>query len=117
MSEFRIKVGVELDASDLESKLKGLDSEYKIPIQLDMDKVSSQLNELKNSFKNTFKLDTSFLNDLKKIFPFAIDGNGKLNRQELARVVFNDQVELKKLNDFSHPLILSELERRIEQED
>ena len=54
MSEFRIKVGVELDASDLESKLKGLDGEYKIPIQLDMNKVNSQLNELKNSFKNTF---------------------------------------------------------------
>lgn len=78
MSEFRIKVGVELDASDLESKLKGLDGEYKIPIQLDMNKINSQLNELKNSFKNTFKLDTGFLNDLKKITD-ALENINKIN--------------------------------------
>jgi hypothetical protein len=58
---------VELDASDLESKLKGLDGDYKIEVQLDMNKVNSQLKELKNSFKNAFKLDTSTLGDISKV--------------------------------------------------
>lgn len=67
MSEFKIKVGVELDADDLKSKLKGLDGDYKIEVQLDMSKVNSQLKELKNSFKNAFKLDTSTLGDISKV--------------------------------------------------
>ena len=58
-----------------------------------------------------------YLNSLKTIFPFVVDGNNELNRTELARVVFNDSVQLKKLNELSHPIIISELERRIRNEN
>ena len=55
----------------------------------------------------------AYLNLLKKIFPFAFDDNNEFNRKELAKVVFSDPIQLKKLNDLSHPIILSELESKI----
>ena len=67
MSEFKIKVSVELDSSDLESKLKALGKEQEIELKLDTDKIESQLNSLKKSFKDTFKLDGQVINDLNKI--------------------------------------------------
>lgn len=59
---------------------------------------------------------SNYLNKLAKIFPFAINEMGELNRVELAKNVFNDPEKLKQLNALAHPLILSELERRIKQE-
>ena len=67
MSEFKIKVSVELDSSDLESKLKALGKEQEIELKLNTDKIESQLNSLKKSFKDTFKLDGQVINDLNKI--------------------------------------------------
>mgnify|MGYP003305197905 CR=1 FL=1 len=57
-----------------------------------------------------------YLNELKKVFPFCIDGNGALNRRALAEIVFSDAKKLKQLNALAHPIVLSELERKIEQE-
>ena len=47
MSEFKIKVSVELDSSDLESKLKALGKEQEIELKLNTDKIESQLKNLK----------------------------------------------------------------------
>ncbi len=99
MSEFRIKVGVELDASELETKLKGLEDERKISIQLDMDKVNSQLKELKNSFKNTFKLDSSFLSDLKKITD-ALEKINKVNLNDSSGGGKSSSTVSKLINDY-----------------
>ncbi len=57
-----------------------------------------------------------YLNELKKVFPFCIDENGELNRPALSEIVFNDAAKLKQLNALAHPIVLSELETKIEQE-
>ena len=67
MAEFKIKVSVELDSSDLESKLKALGKEQEIELKLNTSKIESQLKSLKKSFKDAFKLDSSIMNDLNKI--------------------------------------------------
>ena len=67
MSEFKIKVNVELDAEDLQSQLKNL-GEQEINVKLNgIDKIESQLKSLKNSFQNAFKVDSNFAKDLNKI--------------------------------------------------
>ena len=58
MSEFKIKVSVELDSSDLESKLNALGKDQKIKIDIDssgIDKIENQLKGLKNLFKMHLK--------------------------------------------------------------
>ena len=57
-----------------------------------------------------------YLKELKKVFPFCIDGNGEFDRRALAEIVFNDAEKLKQLNALAHPIVLSELERKIKQE-
>lgn len=66
-------------------------------------------------YKEISKTDV-FINRLKEVFPFAIDRNMQLNREKLAQLVFNDPIQLKKLNELSHPMVLSELKKRVEQE-
>ena len=82
MSEFRIKVNVELDAKDLESQLKNL-GEQEINVKLNgVDKIEAQLKSLKNSFQDAFKVNGSFLNDLKKVANAMdkVNGGGSTNK-------------------------------------
>lgn len=58
---------------------------------------------------------SNYLNEISKVFPLVVE-NGVLNRSALAEIVFYDSKELKKLNALAHPLILSELDGKIEQE-
>ena len=67
MAEFKIRVDVELNADDLEAKLKALGKEQEIELKLNTSKIESQLKSLKKSFKDAFKLDSSIMNDLNKI--------------------------------------------------
>lgn len=70
MSEFKIKVSVDLDTSDIEGKLKDLGKEQEIPIKIDsseINKIESQLKGLKASFQDAFKFDKSFINDVDKL--------------------------------------------------
>ena len=67
MSEFKIKVGVELDADDLKSKLEKLGGDNEIDLKINTNKIEEQLKGLKKSFKDTFKLDGQVINDLNKI--------------------------------------------------
>ena len=67
MSEFKIKVNVELNTNDLESQLENLDEQV-INVKLNgADKIEAQLKSLKNSFQNAFKVDSNFAKDLNKI--------------------------------------------------
>ena len=70
MSEFKIKVSVDLDTSDIEGKLKDLGKEQEIPIKIDsseINKIESQIKGLKASFQDAFKFDKSFINDVDKL--------------------------------------------------
>ena len=70
MSDFKIRVSVELDSSDLESKLNALGKDQKIKIDIDssvIDKIENQLKCLKKSFQDSFKIDSKTLSDLNKL--------------------------------------------------
>lgn len=70
MSEFKIKVDVDLNVDDIESQLKKLGKDNKISIDfdnLDLSKIETQLNRIKNTFKNTFKFDKGFIKDINKL--------------------------------------------------
>lgn len=76
MSEFKIKVSVDLDTSDIEGKLKALGDNQKIKLDIDtsdFNKIESQLKSLKNTFKDAFKIDSSAIGDIKKLTN-ALDG-------------------------------------------
>ena len=78
MSEFKIKVSVDLDTSDIEGKLKDLGKDQEIPIKInssEINKIESQLKGLKASFQDAFKFDKSFINDVNKL----VDALKKLN--------------------------------------
>ena len=117
MSEFKIKVNVELDAKDLESQLKDL-GEYPINVKLNgVDKIETQLKSLKNSFQDAFKVNGSFLNDLKKVANAMdkVNGGGSTSKstsgtsklvseyKDLANTIEKIQKQLNKglLNDDS----------------
>ena len=55
MSEFKIKVSVELDSSDLESKLNALGKDQKIKIDID----SSGIDKIENQFSSYQKIQES----------------------------------------------------------
>ena len=74
MSEFKIKVNVELDTKDLKSQLEGLNEN--IELKLDTNKISSQLKELKGSMKDVFNIEIKNLKDLTS----AVKSIEKLNR-------------------------------------
>lgn len=64
MSEFKIKVSVDLQTDDLEGKLKALGKDQEIKLKVnspDLDKIETQLKELKKSFQDVFKLDSNVL--------------------------------------------------------
>lgn len=76
MSEFKIKVSVDLDTSDIEGKLKALGDNQKIKLEIDtsdFNKIESQLKGLKNTFRDAFKIDGSAISDIKKLTN-ALDG-------------------------------------------
>lgn len=77
MSEFKIKVSVELDDADAKSKLEALGKDQDIPIKLDTSKIESQLKSLKTSFQNAFKLDSKALGDVNKLVNSLEKLNGK----------------------------------------
>lgn len=80
MSEFSIKVKVDLDASDIEGKLKALGENQNIKLNIDssdLNKVESQLKGLKASFQDAFKFDSKVLGDINKIINALEKLNGK----------------------------------------
>lgn len=96
MSEFKIKVSVELDSSDLESKLNALGKDQKIKIDIDssgIDKIENQLKGLKKSFQDAFKIDSKTLSDLNKL----TNAQEKLTKQQNKQSLTNQKGEMKNL--------------------
>ena len=96
MSEFKIKVSVELDSSDLESKLNALGKDQKIKIDIDssgIDKIENQLKGLKKSFQDAFKIDSKTLSDLNKL----TNAQEKLTKQQNKQSLANQKGEMKNL--------------------
>ena len=77
MSEFKIKVSVQLDDSELNDKLGELEKNHEIPVSLDMKKIDSQLKSLKTSFQDAFKIDSKTLGDVNKLVNSLEKLNGK----------------------------------------
>lgn len=56
------------------------------------------------------------INKLKNVFGKRIfDINGKISREKLGGIVFNDKSKLKKLNLIMHPVIISNIKKAINQ--
>ena len=55
MSEFKIKVSVDLETKDIQNQLKALDKDYKINASVDMTSINKQIQTLKKNFQNAFK--------------------------------------------------------------
>ena len=77
MSEFKIKVSVQLDDKELNDKLGELEKDHEIPVSLDMKKIDSQLKGLKKSFQDAFKIDSKRLGDVNKLVNSLEKLNGK----------------------------------------
>ena len=75
---------------------------------IDADKISHNLtcagSQAVQSIKNTFGEQT-------------VDADGNLNRDYLRKLVFNDPVIRQKLEDIIHPLVASEMKRRVNETD
>ncbi len=52
------------------------------------------------------------LSEIKKEWPSVVK-DGVLNRKALAKIVFNDEAELHKLNSITHKYIIDEINKRI----
>ena len=53
------------------------------------------------------------LSDYMNIVPKIVNGKKVLDRKKLADVVFNDKSKLKKLDEYTHPLIMNSLIKRM----
>lgn len=106
MSEFKIKVSVDLDTSDIEGKLKDLGKDQEIAIKIDsseINKIESQLKGLKASFQDAFKFDKSFINDVNKLTDALKKlnnlpgGNSPNNPSKTVSSLVNDYKELSNI--------------------
>lgn len=59
--------------------------------------------------------DEEYLQKLAELFPEGTE-NGKIERKKLAKVVFHNAEKLKRLNDFSHPLIMERILKKMADE-
>lgn len=53
---------------------------------------------------------------LEKQFPAAVN-NDKIDKKKLAQIVFNDKAKLEKLNSLTHPLIMKEVFKAMEEQN
>lgn len=75
-------------------------------VVIDADIVSKELSETGNAVFNAI---------IKAFGKEYLDENGNLNRKALGELVFNDEKSLKLLNEISHPLIIEEIKRRVNE--
>ncbi len=69
-----------------------------------------------DSIYNDVVLSENYIKSIKQIFPSAVK-NGQLQRDILSKIVFDDLLAREKLNAISHPLIMKELYKRMENAD
>lgn len=61
--------------------------------------------------------DKNVILEIKKNFGENIYENNKLNRDELAKIIFNDKDKRKLLNEITHPKIYGTIKNKIEKSD
>lgn len=61
--------------------------------------------------------EKSVINKIKLEFGHSVVHEGKINRQELGRIVSNDQDKRYALNEIIHPLVIEEVQRQIQMND
>ena len=69
-------------------------------IHLDIDKISHEVL----TFENTIKF-------ILKTFGHSVFDNGQINRKKLGKIVFNDTLKLKTLNDFCQNQIEKQIDK------
>lgn len=57
--------------------------------------------------------DGAYLAGLAELFPQAFF-HGVLNKKKIAELIFSDEIERKKLNDYAHPVIFNRLKEIID---
>jgi len=62
--------------------------------------------------RNLYKKN-NFLNVIKQNFPTVFDVNGNFNKRKLREIVFNDNKQLKKLENIIHPFLKIKLKKII----
>ena len=80
MSEFKIKVSVDLETKDIQNQLKALDKDYKINASVDMTSINKQIQTLKKNFQNAFKFTSKDLGGFDKL----IKTLSKLNKETIS---------------------------------
>lgn len=60
--------------------------------------------------------DDNYVEKIKNLFPQCVQ-NGKIDKNLLAATVFSNSVDLKKLNEIAHPIIMKRLRDAMEETD
>ena len=76
MSEFKIKVSVDLDTKDIKGQLDDLNKDYKIKATVDMSKINQQIISLRKNFKEAFRFTSKDLGGLDKLIKALAKING-----------------------------------------
>lgn len=66
-----------------------------------------------NVYHKLLNESEAMMRELKKRFPGAVNEAGKLNRKELAEIVFSDKDALSDLNSIAHKFVIEETEREM----
>lgn len=64
-----------------------------------------------NEARNLMESDPDLMNQISKSFGNQIYKDGKLQRPELASIIFNDKQALRKINELVHPFVYSDFEK------
>ena len=100
MSEFRIKVNVDLETGDIDKQLKELNKDYKIKATVDMSNIKKQIQDIKKSFKEAFKFTSKDLGGLDKLIKtLAKINNGTADGKNSVKNVTNLVSEYKNLSN------------------
>ena len=100
MSEFRIKVNVDLETSDIDKQLKELNKDYEIKATVDMSNIKKQIQDIKKSFKEAFKFTSKDLGGLDKLIKtLAKINNGTADGKNSVKNVTNLVSEYKNLSN------------------
>ena len=100
MSDFRIKVNVDLETGDIDKQLKELDKEHKIKATVDMSNIKKQIQDIKKSFKEAFKFTSKDLGGLDRLIKtLAKINNGTVDGKNSVKNVSNLVNEYKNLSN------------------
>ena len=97
MSEFKIKVSVDLDTKNIEGQLNELTKDQEIKATVDMSKIKKQIQDIKKDFQNAFKFTSKDLGGLDKLIKTLAKLNSETSSGNGAKKVTNLVKEYKEL--------------------